>query len=216
MTTKTLADFEATLLSASLSEARPNKSNPNKVEYYVTIAIPAHMGADLLAVMATVAPNGDTNAVKLSVEPNKRKAKPFAGIPDDALILRASAFSDAPPDLFGLDGKRIPNGPLGSGAVREQLFAGQKVRVNGFPFFWQHDTGGRGISWNLTGVLAVGGGERRAGASGGESSESAFARYAAISGDSMPATNQVANAPAPAPAPSNDPFNQGGNANPFG
>ena len=224
--TPTLADFEGILLSSSLTEARASKSNPNKIEFYAAVAYPAEAGAALAELAKTVAPNGSLAGLRMTVEPNIRKAKPFAGIPDDALIMRLTSGPDYPPALFTSEGMRIPAGAAGAPMAREQLYAGQKVRVNGYPYFWNHTaSGGRGISWNLSGVMAIGGGERRG--NQGESNEAAFGRYGTIH-DAPPAQTDAqasgfgsAPAPAPAPAPAAaDPFNQGtagaANANPFG
>lgn len=220
---KTLADFEGILLASSLTEARAGKSNPSKVEFYAAVAYPASAAAELAELAKTVAPNGNLAGLRMTIEPNIKKGKPFAGIPDDSLIMRLTSGPDYPPAAFTDVGGRIPAGQAGAAQVREHLYAGQRVRVNGYPYYWTHAaSGSRGISWNLSGVMSIGGGERRG--NSGESNEAAFGRYGAIHDAPPPQTEAQASgfgAPAQGPAASADPFNQGtaraaAEANPFG
>ena len=172
-----ITDHEAILLHASLDQPRANKANPGKVEFYTNIALPPSAADDLAASMKEVAPNGNLSGLRLTIEPNGKKAKPHAGIPNDWLILRLSSGADYAPDLYAENGQKVAALPVNGGQIRSEFFSGQRVRVNGYPFFWTHaQSGARGVSWNLSGVMAVGGGERRGGG-GGEPSESAFAKY---------------------------------------
>lgn len=219
-----LTDHVAILLHSSLDQARQNRVNKNKTEFYANVALPPSAGADLAALMTATSPNGSLNGLRLTIEPNGKKAKPHAGVPNDWLIVRMSSGADFPPDLFGEDGTKIPALPLHGTEIRTQFFSGQRVRLNGYPFYWTHaESGARGISWNLSGVMAVGGGERRAAAAGGEPSESVFAQYRSNTG-TAPAPQDAYAAAAPAvygtAAPAiADPFQAAAassDANPFG
>lgn len=215
-----ITDFEAILLHSSLDQPRPNKANPGKIEFYTNIALPPAAANDLAESMKGVTPNGSLSGLRLTIEPNSKKAKPHAGIPDDWLILRLSSGADYAPELFTTSGEKIAALPLNGGQIRTEFYSGQRVRVNGYPFFWNHEkSGAKGVSWNLSGVMAVGGGERRGGG-GGEPSESAFAKYR---NDSAPVAvaeevDESKGKVAPGAAAGN-PFQQstvGTEANPFG
>lgn len=172
-----IADHQATLLFSSLDQPRAGKSNPNKVEYYATIALPPTAAADLADQMKAVTANGNLSGLRLTIEANSKKAKPHEGIPGDWLILRLASGPDYPPDLYTQTGQKIGALPVNGSEIRSEFFAGQRVRINGYPYLWNHAaSGARGISWNLSGVMAVGGGERRGGGSG-EPSDSVFAKY---------------------------------------
>lgn len=205
-----IADHVAILLFSSLDQPRAGKSNPNKVEFYTTIALPPAAANDLADQMKTVAPNGNLAGLRLTIEPNSKKAKPIVGVPDDYLILRLSSGPDYPPELFTEEGKKLTALPVHGTEIRTAFYAGNKVRINGYPYFWDKTSigAGKGISWNLSGVMAVGGGERRAGGAG-EPSESAFAKYR---GESAPAQNNVPAQQTQAASDSN-PFQQGGASN---
>lgn len=212
-----ITDHEAILLHSSLDQPRANKANPGKVEFYTNIALPPAAANDLAEAMKEVAPNGNLAGLRLTIEPNSKKAKPHAGIPGDWLILRLSSGADYAPDLFGADGQKIAALPINGGQIRGEFFAGQKVRVNGYPFFWNHaQSGARGVSWNLSGVMAVGGGERRGGG-GGEPSESAFAKYRSdVPAQTLGATSTHTGGSNTTSAPA-DPFQQPASADkPFG
>jgi hypothetical protein len=204
-----ITDHVAILLHSSLDQPRANKANPGKVEYYTNVALPPSAAADLAAQMKDVAPNGSLNGLRLTIEANGKKAKPHAGIGDDWLILRLSSGADYAPELFGQDGAKISALPINGSEIRTQFYSGQRVRLNGYPFFWTHQqSGARGVSWNLSGVMVEGGGERRGGGTG-ESSESAFAKYRGEV--SAQQTQQNANPSTPEPnaaAAGGNPFQQ--------
>lgn len=209
-----ITDHEAILLHSSLDQPRANKANPGKVEFYTNVAFPPTAANDLAAAMKEVAPNGSLSGLRLTIEANSKKSKPHAGIPDDWLILRLSSGAEYSPELFAESGQKIAALPVNGSQIRTEFFAGQRVRINGYPFFWNHaQSGARGVSWNLSGVMAVGGGERRGGA-GGEPSESAFAKYRqnAPAEAAAPASSaQAASTPANGgSAPSGNPFQQAG------
>lgn len=209
-----IADHVAILLYSSLDQARAGKSNPNKPEFYTNIALPPSATDDLAAQMKEVAPNGNLAGLRLTIEANGKKAKPHVGIPNDWLILRLSSGPDYPPELFDTSGKKLAALPVNGGEIRGEFFAGQKVRVNGYPYPWNHAaSGAKGISWNLSGVMAVGGGERRAGGAG-EPSESAFAKYRSDvpAQTNVPAQQAAVNGA----GDTGNPFQQGGaSINPF-
>lgn len=207
-----ITDHEAILLHSSLDQPRAGRSNPGKVEFYTSIALPPSAADDLATAMKEVAPNGNLSGLRLTIEPNSKKAKPHAGIPGDWLILRLASGADYSPDLFAADGQKIAALPINGSQIRGEFFAGQKVRINGYPFFWNHaQSGAKGVSWNLSGAMAVGGGERRGGG-GGEPSESAFARYR---GDAPAQTSQ--SVPQESAPTGTSPFQQPATADsPFG
>ncbi|QFR59556.1 hypothetical protein KEM14_gp63 [Xanthomonas virus phiXaf18] len=210
-----ITDHVAILLHSSLDQPRAKKANPGKVEYYTNIALPPSAADDLAAQMREVAPNGNLSGLRPTIEPNGKKAKPHAGIPNDWLILRLSSGVDYPPDLFATDGQKVAALPVNGSQIRSEFYAGQRVRINGYPFFWNHtQSGARGVSWNLSGAMAVGGGERRGG-SGGEPSESAFAKYRQ---DAAPAQQEHPPQPPVQQSSGGNPFQQGnaGASNPFG
>lgn len=212
-----IADHVAILLHSSLDQPRVNKINKNKVEFYANVAFPPTAANDLAEAMKEVAPNNSLNGQRLTIEANGKKAKPHAGIPADWLILRLSSGPDFSPDLFGTNGQKIPALPLHSGEIRTEFFSGQRIRVNGYPFHWKHaESGAQGVSWNLSGVMAEGGGERRAGG-GGEPSENAFAKYRADAPvqqtvtQTQPSVQNTSTADSAA-----NPFQANTAANPFG
>lgn len=220
-----ISDHVGILLDRSLDQARPSKRNPAKVTYYARVALPAAAGPELLELAKSVAPNGSLAGLTMTIKTHSALPadKQLAGIPADALIVRLTSGEGYPPDLFLADGSRIPASPLHAGEINGDFYSGQRVRINTYPFYYPAGKGDAGISWNLSGLLAVGGGERR-GNAGGESSESAFARYAAIHDAPPPATAPAdafgAGAAPAAGAAGSDPFQQGtatgAQANPFG
>ena len=208
-----IADHEAVLLRASLDQARVNKaSDTNKIEFYAVFAFPPSAMADLAEAMKAVTPANSLAGMKLAVKENRATNKPYPGIPDDWLIVRTTTGPDYPPDLFAQDGAKVAALPINAAQIRSEFYAGQNVRVNGYPFFWTHDkTHSKGVSWTLSGVMAVGGGTLRPGGAGGETSESAFAQYRPTAGaqGSQNSDNQSAGAAA------NNGGGGGGGANPF-
>ena len=202
-----ITNHVGTLLYSALAKPQPNKTNPAKIEFFATVAFPPSAGADLAAAMTAVTPNGTLAGQRLTVEANVKKAKPHAGIPDDWLIVRFTSGPDYAPELFTQTGDRILANPVNSTEIASRFYAGQQVRVNGYPFHWKHTgSGSQGVSWNLSGLMEVGGGERRA---GGNDSESAFAAY--VDPNAAPAPTRT-----PAPAPTRTPAPaRGENTNPF-
>lgn len=207
-----LTDHVAIILSASLDQPRAGKANPNKPDFYVQAAFEPSAGSFLLSAMNEASPTGKLNGLRYNVKTNGAQDKPFAGIPDDYLIVRLGTGPDFPPELFTQTGQQISALPVNRSQIASEFFAGQRVRVNGYPRYWTHDSGAKGVSWSLNGVMSVGGGERRPGAAAGEPNESAFAKYR----DNVPVEAAAPAASAQAasttttPATGGNPFQQAG------
>jgi hypothetical protein len=172
-----IADHTGILLSSALDQPRAGKANPNKPEFYAVVAYAPDATDELAALMTEASPNKSLAGLKLSAEANRKKTKPYAGIPEDWLIVKFAANPGYPPELFLETGETVAALPLNGGKIRTEFYAGQRVRMNGHPFAWSHESGNRGISWNLAGIMSAGGGDRRPGGNSGEPSESAFAKY---------------------------------------
>lgn len=176
-----IADHIAIFLHGSLDQARPSKAKPGKIEFYGRFALPPTAFDSLMESIKAVAPNGNISGLQLAPKLHSSLApdKQFAGIPRDWFIVRMSSGADYPPDLFAVDGSKIAAIPLNGGQIRTEFYSGQRVRINTYAFFYPPTNGGSaGVSFNLSGIMAVGGGERIGnGGSGGEPSESAFAKY---------------------------------------
>lgn len=157
-------DHVAIILSCSLDRPAPNKKKPHAApRFYVRAAFPPTADNDLGEAMAKVAPGGNWQAVSHNIKPNGRIAKPYPGVPDDYLIVKFDTQYPVP--VYGEDTAEIPVNADNSARIRSQFYAGQRARIEGAPYTWIND-GEQGISWNLYGALAVGGGERRAGSGG--------------------------------------------------
>lgn len=214
-----IADHVAIFLMGSLDQPKAGKAKPNNPTYWGQFAFPPTAEADLLAACTAVAPNGSLAGLQLAVKKHANLAadKKFPGIADDWYIVRIGTGPDYPPDLFLTDGSKIAALPINGQQIRSEFFAGQRVRVNTYGFYYPPKGGGSaGISFNLSGVMAVGGGERRSNGEGGESSENAFAAYRNASAQQSAPQEQAAQQPAQ--QSSGNPFQQGnaGTANPFG
>lgn len=209
-----VADHVAILLAGAFDAPKKNKLKPadKPPEYYAVAAFEPSAGADLAAAMAAIAPGGNLGAVSHSVKENAKLSKPYAGIPDNALVVRfASQYA---PEIYDEAGQLVTADSAHAGHIRSQLYAGQRVRLNGSPYAWNFQ-GKAGISWNLYGVMAVGGGDRRATAS------DAFSKYLPqrdeTASSTPAATAAFGAAPGAAPANGGNPFQQstGAAANPF-
>lgn len=206
-----LTDHVGILVAGSFDRPQKNKLKANApAEYYAVVAFEPSAGGVLAELMAGIAPGGNWQTLQHSVKPNRTLAKPYAGIPDDALIVRFA--TQYPVEVRGEDGHEIPPSVENSPRIRSQLFAGQRVRINGAPYTWSF-SGKNGISWNLYGAMAVGGGERRPGAANGGGFEKyipqdAPAQQSAQQSATFDAQDAV-NQSAPAQnAVANDPFAQ--------
>ncbi len=227
-----LTDHIGTLVAGSFDRPQINKLKPNApAQYYAVVAFDPSVGPDLAAAMAEKAPGGNWQGLQHSIKPNKQLPKPYAGIPDDAIIVRFS--TQYPVEIYDLHGQLVPASADNSAHIRAELYTGQRVRINGAPYAWNFQ-GKSGLSWNLYGVMAVGGGERRAAAGGsfdkylpaqqaGVDQQAAGAAMAAAVSNTNPFGQQQASAPAQQAAPANNanPFQQsapagGVSTNPFG
>lgn len=210
-----LTDHVGILVAGSFDKPQINKLKKDAPpQYYAVVAYDPAVAADLSAAMAEVAPGGNWQAMQHGIKKNSALPKPYAGIADDAIIVRFSTQFAV--EIYDQDSKLVAPSAENSTHIRSQLFAGQRVRINGGPYAWNFQ-GKPGVSWNLFGVMAVGGGERRA-ATGGS-----FDKYL-----QQPAEGQdnAFNAPAQTPTESKpatgsteaNPFQQAasGPADPFG
>lgn len=213
-----ITDHVGILVAGSFDRPQINKLKKDApAQYYAVVAFEPSAGADLGEAMGSVAPGGNWQALQHGVKKNASLAKPYAGIPDDALIVRfASQF---PPEIYDDQGRAVPASQDNSAHIRSQLFAGQRVRINGAPYAWNFQ-GKQGLSWNLYGGMAVGGGERRAAAGGSfekylpkqssDFDQAAQSRNVAVAEEVDESKGKV--------SAGNNPFQQdnAGTANPFG
>lgn len=231
-----LAGYEAILTHHAIVTPQVNKLKAAKpLEFYALIAFPAAAQADLWAILverATAAFGGMHQDVQHGIKTNATSKKPIPGVPGDALIVRAA--SQFAPEVYDADGSLLSQqNPAHIAAIKAKFFAGTKVRAILTPFHWTHPTGGRGISFNLAGIMLVPSDAQRL-AIGGVDTAGAFAKYAAAGAGSA-ANTGAASAPAAnfaaggnpgafgsgAPAANSNPFAQAaggapaGGANPF-
>lgn len=212
-----ITDHVGILVAGSFDRPQVNKLKPAApAQYYAVVAYDPSAGADLGAAMATIAPGGNWQSLQHGVKKNSALSKPYAGIPDDYLIVRfATQFA---PEIYDEAGKAVAPSQENSAHIRSQLYSGQRVRINGAPYPWNFQ-GKQGLSWNLYGGMAVGGGERRAAAGG------SFEQYLPKqTSDFDQAANQQSAPQESSPAQQSgaaagNPFQQpttGATANPFG
>lgn len=218
-----LIDHVAILTSSALATPQVNKLKPGRgPEYYAVIAFPPAAGLALQALCQQVATL--TADVQVNVKPNASTKKPIVGIPGDWLIVRAS--TQYAPYIADVSGKQlVQDNPADAAAIRQQFYAGKRVRAALSAFAWSHATGGKGVSFNVDGIMAVEDGERLA--IGNGAMVNAFEKFAqpaaagGTTGAQNPfATTHAAAAPAPAPAPAvaapaANPFAQPATASPF-
>lgn len=207
-----LIDHVAILTSSALATPQLNKLKPGRgPEYYAVIAFPPAAGGALQALcqqVATLSPE-----IQIGVKPNASTKKPIVGIPGDWLIVRAS--TQYAPYIADETGAQLDQSvPEHAAKIRQQFYAGKRVRAALSAFAWSHATGGKGISFNVDGVMAVSDGERLA--IGNGAVVNAFAQHAqpAAAGGTAGATSPFGTAHAAA-APAAAPAAPAGNANPF-
>lgn len=190
-----LIDHVAILTSSSLAQAVPNKLKGGRLEFYAVIAFPPAAGQALQALCQAVATL--TSDVQVNVKPNASTKKPIVGIPPEWLIVRAA--TQYAPYVADVSGRQlVQDVPADAAAIRQQFYAGKRVRAALSTFAWSHATGGKGVSFNIDGIMAVEDGERLA--IGGGAMVNAFERFAQPAAAGAAATNPFAGA-APAPAP---------------
>lgn len=203
-----LIDHVAILTSSALATPQVNKLKPGRgPEYYAVIAFPPAAGLALQALcqqVATLAPD-----VQVNVKPNASTKKPIVGIPPDWLIVRAS--TQYAPYIADVSGKQlVQDNPADAAAIRQQFYAGKRVRAALSAFAWSHATGGKGVSFNVDGIMAVEDGERLA--IGNGAMVNAFEKFAQPAAAGAAANPFAGAAPAPTPAAAAVPA---ANANPF-
>ena len=218
----------AILASHALATTAANELKGGKLEYYAVLAFPPSAGADLFALMQSVAAGGDVSKYEHSVKQNQHTKKPIAGIPADWLIVRAA--TQYPPYIADATGAQLDQAtPAGQAAIRSTFYAGKRVRAALNAFSWNFK-GKDGISFNPNGLMDAGEEGERLNIGLG-ATVNAFAAYAnpnAAPAVQPDANAQEAAAPAQqanpfgatqtaAPAASADPFAQRppANANPF-
>lgn len=207
-------DHVGILLSGAFDRPQKNKYKPqDDPEYYALVALPPSAGPDLQAVMASV--NGNWANMTHPIKANGKLDKPHPGIDPDWLVFRMQ--SQFVPEIRDSNGNELVPTAENAAYIRSQLFAGARVRVRGTVKEWEF-SGKRGIKFYLGGVMAVGGGDRRATGSG------SFDKYVPdganqSSGFDSPAQQSAPQEQAaPHQSGSNNPFQQSnaGTANPFG
>lgn len=210
-----LIDHVAILTSSALATAQVNKLKPQRgPEFYAVIAFPPAAGAalhELCKIAGQDAFGGLGNDVSIRVAPNASTKKPIVGIPGDWLIVRAS--TQYAPYVADQSGKQLDQtNPDHAALIRSQFYAGKRVRAALSAYGWTHPQSGKGISFNIDGVMAVEDGERLA--IGNGAMVNAFEKFAqpAAAGASGAANPFAAAAPAAAPVAAPAPA---ANANPF-
>lgn len=194
-----LAGYEAILTHHAIVTPQVNKFKAAKpLEFYGLIAFPAAAQADLWAILverATAAFGGMHQDVQHGIKTNATSKKPIPGVPGDALIVRAA--SQFAPEVYDADGSLLSQqNPAHIAAIKSKFFAGTKVRAILTPFHWTHPTGGRGISFNLAGIMLVPSDAQRL-AIGGVDTAGAFKQYAQAGAGNAAATG-AASSPAAA------------------
>ena len=214
--TQEITDFVAILAHSSLAMARPNKLKPGSPPtFYAEVCFPPEAGAVLAALASAVAPGNSLAGQEVGVKVNAQKAKPIPGIPGDWLVVKSS--TQFAPYVADVAGAQIVQGDAAANAkIQAMFYAGKKVRASVSPFAWTHaQTGRRGVSFNLTGIMEAGDAERLNIGSG--MTANAFAKYG-VRADGQQAPAPAANpfaAQAPAPQPQQQVVQPAASANPF-
>lgn len=151
-------DHVAILIQGAFDRPAKNKFKPNDPpEYFAVVAVDPSAGPDLQALLAAVNPNWQN--MGHPIKPNGKLDKPYPGIPDNWLTFRMQ--SQYVPEIRDTNGTELFASAENAGYIRSQLYAGTNVRVRGTVKEWEF-SGKRGLKFYLGGVMAVGGGERRA------------------------------------------------------
>lgn len=192
-----LIDHVAILTHSALAQAVPNKLKGGRMEYYAVIAFPPAASTALHELCKATGAMGP--GVQVGVETNAARKSPIPGIPADWFVVRgATQFAPFIADEAGtqLDQSNSEH----AAKIRQQFYAGKRVRAAFSAYHWSHPTGGKGISFNVDGVMAVEDGERLAVGNG--EMLNVFAQHAQAPAAGAAAANPFAGAaPAPAPAP---------------
>jgi|SRR5579859_660856 len=165
-----ITDHIAILTHHALAQAQPNRKKAGKpLQFYSVLAFPPAAAGDLQALSAAVAPGGSLTGLKVGVRRNQQLDKPIPGVPGDWFIIRAS--TQFPPYLADEGGNQLSQDTQ-QAAIRVKFYAGKKVRAAISAFYWPNEGGG--ISFDLSGVMAVSDGERL---NIGNTAANAFASY---------------------------------------
>lgn len=155
-------DHIAILLSGAFDRPQKNKYKPNDgPEYYALVAVEPSAGADISAIMSSINPNWAS--MTHPVKTNGKLDKPHPGIGADWLVFRMQ--SQFVPEIRDSNGAELVPTAENAGYIRSQLYSGARIRIRGTVKEWNVN-GNRGIKFYLGGVMAVGGGDRRATSSG--------------------------------------------------
>ncbi|ABR10555.1 BcepNY3gp20 [Burkholderia phage BcepNY3] len=214
-----LAGYEAILTHHSIITPQINKLKPTKpAEFYALIALPAAAQADLWAILCERATSafGHANNFEHGIKTNATSKKPIAGVPGDALVVRAA--SQYAPEIYDADGTLLnPQNPAHLQTIKAKFFAGTRVRTILTPFHWTFQ-GRNGVSFNLAGIMLVPSEAQRL-AIGGVDTASAFKKFAQPGTGGVPATAGAPTDAAAAFAAGGNPDAAGGtlpaNPNPF-
>ena len=151
-----LTDHVAILLHHSLDQARKNRLNPDKpATFFAQVAFPPSAGQDLHALVAAQAPGGQLAGLEIAVHVHSSLKKPIPGVPADYLIVRSS--SQYAPTVMDQGGQQLQGE-----AIKGVFYAGRRIRAALSAFPWSHQTGRKGVSFNLMGVMDAGAGDRLA------------------------------------------------------
>lgn len=227
-----LLDHVAILTHSALAVPQQNKLKAAKpMEYYAVLAFPPTAAGALMAlcIEGAHAFGGLKPDVQHGIKTNAQSKKPIAGIPDDWLLIRAA--TQYAPYVADATGAQLEQAnPNAQAAIKAGFYAGKRVRAALAPFHWTHATGGRGVSYNLNGIMAAADGERLNIGTGVVAS--AFQQYAdpnasasqapganaavvAQGSGANPFAQQAAQTQTAAPAVSANPFAQTAVGNPF-
>lgn len=211
-----LAAYEAILTHHAIVTPQVNKLKPTKpAEFYALIALPAAAQADLWAILVERATTafGHANNFEHGIKTNATSKKPIAGVPGDALVVRAA--SQYAPEIYDADGTLLnPQNPAHLQTIKAKFFAGTRVRTILTPYHWSFQ-GKNGVSFNLAGIMLVPSEAQRL-AIGGVDTAGAFKQYAQAGTGGVPAAAGAATDAAAAFAAGGNPgAAAGAAANPF-
>lgn len=211
-----IQDHVAILLYHSLDVARVSKLKAKRGPvFFAQFAFPPEAGADLQALAASVAPGGNLAGLEIGgFQVAGSLKKPIPGIPGNWLTVRSE--SQFAPTLVDSHGAVLQDGAT----IRSLFYPGRRVRAAITAFPWVHtETGRKGVSFNLQGVMDAGPGEKLNIGNGVVENE--FQKYAQAgsNGAGNPFGGQSP-APSPAPAGGSNPFASAssapaGGSNPF-
>jgi hypothetical protein len=153
-----LTQFVSILAQSALATPVTNKIKASQpLEFYARIAFPPEAIAALMEMVqaaAGAAFGGLHPDVQHGITTNATATKPIPGIPGDWLLVRVA--SQYAPYVADAAGKQLPQvDPAAQGVIKTTFYPGKRVRAAISAFTWTHKTGGRGISYNLDGIMAT-------------------------------------------------------------